>query len=37
LLKKFEAFWVNVVTEKGFKNYSYIDLRFKDKVFVKEI
>ncbi len=37
LIEKFEAFWVKEVVKKGLKRFAYIDLRFKDKVFVKEI
>ncbi len=36
-LKKFEIFWQMVVSKKGFDVYEAVDLRFRDRVFTRDI
>ncbi|NTV92756.1 MAG: FtsQ-type POTRA domain-containing protein [Chlorobiaceae bacterium] len=36
-LKKFEIFWQKVIAKTGFERYETVDLRFKDRVFAKEV
>ena len=36
-LKKFEIFWQKVVSKKGFGFYDTVDLRFRDRVFTRDL
>ncbi len=36
-LKKFEIFWQKVISKKGFGSYETVDLRFRERIFTKDI
>ena len=36
-LKKFEIFWQRVISKKGFGSYGTVDLRFRERVFTKDL